>query len=162
MKIDNKGFTLVEVLAVIAIITILGIIAVPNVISTIQKSRTASDNLLISNIHSASISLYEELGTGIVLYHYSFEETGVTKKGDIDIDSDSFIEVNLQTLVSNGFLSGTNSDKGKVILNSKNENIGNCNIKITKQTDDANGKITYKVETGNNDNITVSCPDLNE
>ena len=42
MKLNSKGFTLVELLAVIVIIAILGIIAIPGVMSNINDSRDAS------------------------------------------------------------------------------------------------------------------------
>ena len=39
MNLNNKGFTLVEVLTVMVLITILGVIAVPNVLDTINNSK---------------------------------------------------------------------------------------------------------------------------
>ena len=39
MKMNNKGFTLVELIAVLAIIAIIGVIAIPNVISVMDNNK---------------------------------------------------------------------------------------------------------------------------
>ena len=152
-KINNKGFTLVEVLAVIVIIAILGGIAVPNILSTINSSKNKSEEILIDNIKTASQQLYEEVEFTGDLYQY--QGNGSSTTNQILINSNS-IETNLQTLVSNGFLSGSEKDENtKIITNPKTGgNIGDCKIKITKVVD-ANYKTTYTItkEDSNSD-----CP----
>ena len=147
-RINNKGFTLVEVIAVVVIIALLGMIAIPNVISTINKGKDTSYEILVKDINIAAKQLYEEVEyVGVVLKNYNTE-------GEFDkiiIDSNS-IETNLQTLVSNGFLSGINnpnrggSNKNyKIITNPRNnEDIGDCSIKITK-TIDSNFNTSYEI-----------------
>ncbi|MBQ8681982.1 MAG: prepilin-type N-terminal cleavage/methylation domain-containing protein [Bacilli bacterium] len=141
-KLNNRGFTLVEVLAVIAIIAILGLIAIPSVLSAINSSRQASYDILVEDIIIASKQLYEEVnfvGVNSDLLHY--DTNGKTANVIIIDTSTKKIEVNLQTLVSNGFLGGTNNpDKSgtnknsKIITNPKSEeDIGDCNIIITKE-----------------------------
>lgn len=160
MKLNSKGFTLVELLAVIVIIAILGFIAIPGVMSNINVSRDASYNIMISNIVTASQSLYEEIEyNGSKLYKY--DNNG--KKEIITIDplteSSPKIEINLQTLVSNGFISGSNNDctgddcdnkNKKILLNPKTKkDIGYCKIIIYKNGNE------YKVD---NIDIDSTCP----
>ncbi len=162
-KLNNKGFTLIEVLAVIAIIAILGLIAVPGVLNSINNGKKSSYNIMISNIKTASQSLYEEVDymNGKV---YNYDESG-TKTATLVKITNSKITLNLQTLVSNGYLKGTTSEKeGEKILILINpvdgQNIGSCQITITKETNQSTGKVNYKIESDSNSNS--SCPKTNE
>ena len=146
-KLNNKGFTLIEVLAVIAIIAVLGLIAVPNVLSSISTSKESSYKVIVDNIKTASVTLFEE----------------VENNGSIDgaIKSNNTISTTLQVLVDNGFLSGTNKDNGhgKKIVNPKdNKDMGNCSITITKVVSD-NYKVTYEVTSNSSD---AFCPTTDE
>ena len=58
-KMNKKGFTLAELLIVVAIIAVLVAIAIPVFTSQLEKSREATD---ISNIRSA----YAEITTGLL------------------------------------------------------------------------------------------------
>lgn len=162
MKIDNKGFTLVEVLAVVVIIGILGGLTAKGVLSSINTGKEASYKLMINSIVTASQTLYEELEYGgSNIFSYEYDGKKITKGGKVTINDANTISTNLQTLVSNGFLSGssgfTDEDESgnKYLIDPKSkENIGICKIKITK-TNDYN-KIIYKVEK--NDTVN-KCPD---
>lgn len=162
-KLNNKGFTLIEVLAVIAIIAILGLIAVPGVLNSINNSKKSSYNIMISNIKTASQSLYEEVDymNGEV---YTYDDSGTKTETPLKI-TDSSITVNLQTLVSNGYLKGTTSEKEgekKLILTNPvdGKNIGSCQIEIKKETNITTGKVNYKIESKSTTNS--SCPKTNE
>ena len=164
MKIDNKGFTLVEVLAVVVIIGILGGLTAKGVLSSINTGKEASYKLMINSIVTASQTLYEELEYGgSTIWEYSYSDNEVKKEEDKKVEvNNKIINTNLQTLVSNGFLSGssgfTDEDESgnKYLIDPKSkENIGNCKIKITKETSD-NNKIIYKVEK--NDDTVDKCP----
>ena len=66
MKMNKKGFTLIEMLVVIAIIAILVAIIVPTVSSATEKAKQATD---ASNVRSAIAeltiaNLTKEIGTG--------------------------------------------------------------------------------------------------
>ena len=162
MKIDNKGFTLVEVLAVVVIIGILGGLTAKGVLSSINTGKEASYKLMINSIVTASQTLYEELEYGgSKIWSYNYDNNQNISQGDEVKINNTTITTNLQTLVSNGFVRGssgfTDEDESgnKYLIDPKSKkNIGNCGIKITKETSD-NNKIIYKVEK----NDTVGeCP----
>ena len=60
---NNKGFTLVELLVVIAIIGILAVVAVPALFKNIEKGKVAELEADISAIRSAALSYYADNGT---------------------------------------------------------------------------------------------------
>lgn len=160
MKLDNKGFTLVEVLAVVVIIGILGGVAITGVLSAINTSKDASYNMMISDVVTASESMYNEVDfsdtDGSVFQYNNGGNTGIK----IVISSNT-INTNLQTLVSNGFLSGEeNGNKegsnknNRIILNPKTRtDIGDCEITITKIVE--NNTTTYEVKSKSSDS---KCP----
>ena len=150
MKLNNKGFTLIELLAAIAIIVLLTIVVAPTVINTLNTGKDKSYDILVNNIVTASKELYEEIYSNKLLgvsgtpnlHHYNADGS----QGSEIIISSNSIETNLQTLVSNGFLSGSEDNNTKVITNPKtdsNEKIGDCRIKITRNS--SNGKVTYTI-----------------
>lgn len=174
-KINNKGFTLMEVLAVIVIITIIGLIAVPSVLSIINTGKNSSYDILVKDITIAAIGLHEEV---------SFTETNIYKYIDLGKDSSNNvsisesedilkkekyynINVNLQTLVSNGFLTGTNnpdktgSNKNeKKITNPKNgKDMGNCEITIIKIVNTDTFETSYEIISNSGDDF---CPTAEE
>ena len=161
---NRNGFTLVELLAAIAIVAILGLVAVPNILNTLNNSKTATYNIMLKNIKGAGQELYEELEfVGSSLYDY---DTNGNKKSLISINKDTnSIAVSLQGLVSNGFLKGTNNSEDnlenkntKVILEPKNKkDIGSCNITIQKIK--VNNKVCYEITDNSNNDI---CPKTDE
>lgn len=164
MKIDNKGFTLVEVLAVVVIIGILGGLTAKGVLSSINTGKEASYKLMINSIVTASQTLYEELEYGgSTVWEYSYSNNEVEKKGTkVTINDDNTINTNLQTLVSNGFLSGssgfTDEDESgnKYLIDPKiKKNIGSCKITITKSNAKSND--IYLVNSVDDDDDDI-CP----
>ena len=158
-NVNNKGFTLIEVLAVIVIIGILSLIAVPSVFSIINNGKNSSYDILVKDITIAAIGLHEEVSfVGTNLYYYDIN--GNT--GNIIQASDK-ITINLQTLVSNGFLNGVNNldendsnNNLKIITNPKTkDDIGECEIEIIKVVDDDTFQTSYIIENISDDEF---CP----
>lgn len=149
MMLNNRGFTLIELLAVVAIIALLGGIAVPSVLSSINKGKNASYNILVSNIVTASSTLYNEVEYGgSDIYKYDGQSGNVSSERVVI--SGKSISTNLQTLVSNGFLTTgtTNESDGRKILRNPMDdvNIGNCEIRIVKVVNGSSKKTSYRVE----------------
>lgn len=140
MYLNNKGFTLIEILAAIIILSVVSGIAVIGVMSSINKGKDASYNIMINNIIVASNTLYEEISNSYLIgndrFLYKYDSNG--KTSDKIVITDGKININLQTLVSNGFLDGSNNDSyddnvnKKVLINPKTGlDIGSCLIEIT-------------------------------
>lgn len=119
--INNKGFTLVELIATIVILALVMGIGAYSVTSIINKSKDKDYDLLIENINNAAESYYIEC-----------------KFANND-SCEPPITITLQTLVDSGFLKGNstfkegdNKDKFTIVNPSKNDdNISDCKISIT-------------------------------
>lgn len=57
---QKKGFTLVELLAVIVILALLATVAVPNVVSILKKEKQNTDEIAVTNLNDAAISYAKE------------------------------------------------------------------------------------------------------
>ena len=165
MKLNNKGFTLVEVLVTVGIIVLISVIAVPNVLRALNSGREQSYNIMVQSIKTAAINLYEEVysndllgDTNNTIFAYNYEDGRVTKGNAISLANP--LEVSFQTLVSNGYLSGStsnNNDTKTLYEPKENKPIGYCTIEITRNVN--NNKVTYTVAPKSGGD---GCPDSYE
>ena len=112
---NRKGFTLIEVIMVIAIITILSLILIPNVMVLINENKKRSCEKMIDNIESAA-KMYVNQNK----YELGFDCSSITK------------EITLKTLVDAGYLGGelvNPINKEKISLESEVSVTYNCKVK---------------------------------
>ena len=72
-KINNKGFTLIEVLGVIILISIIGGVAISTVGSTVSSSREESYLIMKDNIVSAGYDYINECALGSLQCDFSYD-----------------------------------------------------------------------------------------
>lgn len=82
-KINNKGFTLVELLATISILAIIMLIAIPNVVGVVQKSRNktyvedAKKMISLAKYKVKSdVEIKDALGDGSVCISLNYLDSG--------------------------------------------------------------------------------------
>ncbi|CAN2049513.1 type IV pilus assembly protein PilA [Candidatus Magnetomoraceae bacterium gMMP-1] len=81
-KSKDQGFTLVELMIVIAIIGILAAIAIPNFLSYQKKSYDAAAKTEAKNFYSMALAYFGEVGTGVTLDETDLPR-GFTKNGQV-------------------------------------------------------------------------------
>lgn len=118
LKKSNAGFTLVELIVVIAILGILTAVLVPQYIQYIEKSRVASDN-------NMAATLLSEVQTGIV---QAAESNTAFTAGAITITSSAVTD------------SGT---LGSAVLETIDQNWDTARVKNTKHSPGDTYTITY-------------------
>ena len=70
---NKKGYTLVELLAVVAIMAIILLIAIPNVLEGLNESRMNNFGNEVNTLYSTAKSQFNlEKGRGIVKYTYNY------------------------------------------------------------------------------------------
>ena len=134
MKLNYKGFTLVELLAVIAIMGMLAVIMVPTISGVIEENKTNNSENLKNSIKSSARAYISDNRYEITLDDSSCDNTntrGITSIGtgeNLQKITDSNIRVSI--LVSEGYLK---SSSGEIIDPKTNKSIdkNNSYIKVT-------------------------------
>lgn len=132
VKLDNKGFTLVELLATIILLSIIVGIAGYSITTVISNSKEKDYQLFVKEIKSAVELYYQECKF---------------------VNDDCSSQITLGYLVNNGYLKGNSvdSDEKATIMNPNNNiDISNCSIKYSYN----NGNIAVE----SNGEIST-CPD---
>ena len=135
---NNKGFTLIEMIMVIAILAMLAVLTTPNVIKMINKNKADNYNSVIDSI-VASCDLY----TSDNRYNLSFNDTCPTESESSTITEISTF-ITLQDLVNS-------KDISTPIRNEcTNEELSYDTIKITITLDCKTKNFSYKIEDTTN------------
>ena len=123
MIIMKKGFTLAELLVVVAIIAVLVAIAIPIFTSQLEKAREATD---LANLRAA----YAECTTAVLTGN---SETTDVKPGTTDNKpDDSYEKVVKLTQKTDGFADKSDSVKiGSVTLTKDKFTTGTATVKVT-------------------------------
>lgn len=87
---NNKGFTLIEILAVIVLLVIIMVIAAPNITKQINRKEKEEQNLLNEKIENASILYVSKYYLDDILSP-SFNTISFTLK---DLQEDGLININ--------------------------------------------------------------------
>ena len=83
-KLNKKGFTLVELLAVIVILSVLMLIALPSVINIMNKARDdAFKDEALSFISAAETQYASDGGEGCKIYKYDGDNVNDSSKTDL-------------------------------------------------------------------------------
>ena len=91
MKKNNKGFTLAELLIVVAIIAVLVAIAIPVFTSQLEKSREATDMANVRSAYAALVTGYldkNSIGTASVAAQQTVASWQTSGGGNLEVISD--------------------------------------------------------------------------
>lgn len=133
---NNKGFTLIEMIMVIAILAMLAVLTTPNVIKMINKNKADNYNSVIDSIVS-SCDLY----VSDKRYELRFNNTC---SGDYEATPNVSTSITLQDLVNS-------KDISTPIRNEcTNEELNYDTIKITITLDCKTKNFSYKIEDPSN------------
>lgn len=115
---NNKGFTLIELIATILVLALVMSIASYSIINVIRSAKQKNYDLLIEQIKDAS-EVY-------------FQECKYANNSGISCNSiDNGYTITLGELVTYGYLKGNDPDNNNSLINPlNNNNIGSCKISI--------------------------------
>ena len=128
MKSNNKGFTLIELIATIVILGIVASIGSYAITEIIKSSKKNNLNLLKNNIQSAAEMLYQDCkyvtGPSTLTNNECYFNGG---------SSSGYLQVSLGKLVDTGYLTSnsTKEQSGKLYNPETDEEISSCIIKIS-------------------------------
>lgn len=143
---NNKGFTLVELLVTLLLLGIIATISITGVISVMNNSKNSEYKVLIKNIETGAKMFYEDCEYGTLKDRKDSNGAKVCKKNIITdpTNNDPSYTIELSVLTKYGFLTGNSNGQ---VTNPKenNKDISTCKITITY-----NGDGKYTVSPVNN------------
>lgn len=135
-KLGNKGFSLVELIVVIAIMAVLVGVLAPTLIRNVEKSRESTD---LQNLDSVRQAVITAMSNEDVAAEYSSSGSFNVGSGSSAYDAASSAMKNeMSDTLAGGITFKSSAAKGKT-----------CTVKI-----DANGKVSVGVYDGSN---LVAC-----
>ncbi len=147
MKLNYKGFTLVELLAVIAIMGMLAVIMVPTISGVIEENKKNNSANLKNSIKSSARAYISDNRYEIKLDNNSCNNNN-TKREIFSINNKTILEskITVELLVNEGYLK---SNSGEIINPETNNpiNKGESNIEVKyncSSKDFEYGEITIK------------------
>lgn len=141
-KLNNKGFSLVELIVVIAIMAILAVTLAPRLVQYVERSREASDQEAINTIRTAIELAHLDDATG-------FQAGAV----ETPADSGIFVASLGADTPGGGLFTVTDGKDWKVddtfqstnkFYNSVREIVSDFSLKASKVTDTTNIQVTYE------------------
>ena len=137
----KKGFTLVELLAVIVVITLISGVGIITYLKTINNSKSKATLLAINNVKEAAY-LYSKEGTDEIEWVNSYDKYGK--------ESGKYACVSVQQLINKGYFKDNFLDK-EIYKNSKIDK--NTFIEVSMGTNNDN----LKVVVNKSDNTKDKC-----
>ena len=132
---NNKGFSLVELIIVIAIMAVLVGVLAPQLIKYVEKSREATDIQNCDSIVSAIKAYYSDKDNAPASVTVYLEKTTLTSEAALD-------DAGLQDTRLKG--TGWNNDMIKIVVDTKN---GSAEYTCGSKYYEANGADTIKTTT---------------
>ena len=101
MKLNRKGFTLVELLVVIIILLAIMLVALPNINNTLEKSKNKDNSRTKELIESAASVYANDMGitNGNILLSDMVNSGYLTKKEANNCPNDSYVECTVASCI---------------------------------------------------------------